>query len=93
MSMRRTLLAAIPLAFVSGAAIAADSPGLGQPISEADIKNWDISIGPDGVGLPPGSGTAVQGAAIYVQKCEPCHGKEGKGATNTALVGGIGCAP
>ena len=30
-----------------------------------------------GTGLPPGSGTAVQGAAIYSQKCAICHGENG----------------
>ena len=34
---------------------------------------------PDGAGLPPGSGTAAQGAVIYAQKCVACHGEGGKG--------------
>ena len=34
---------------------------------------------PDGAGLPPGSGTAAQGAPIYAQKCVACHGEGGKG--------------
>ena len=42
--------------FASGAALA-QSPKLGKPISEADIKPWDIAILPDGTGLPPGRGT------------------------------------
>ena len=40
-------------------AIAADGPGLGQKITEADLALWDISIGPDGKGLPAGSGTSA----------------------------------
>ena len=55
------------------------TPGLGQNVTEADLALWDISIGPDGAGLPPGSGTPAQGAAIYAQKCEVCHGKGGYG--------------
>ena len=90
MSMRKSLLLAAALVFAADTALAADGPGLGQPVTEADLANWDISIGPDGVGLPPGSGTAAQGAAIYAQKCEACHGKEGKGGQAAALVGGIG---
>ena len=43
---------------------------------------------PDGTGLPPGSGTAAQGAPIYAQKCAACHGESGKGGTAAALVGG-----
>jgi S-disulfanyl-L-cysteine oxidoreductase SoxD len=93
MSMRSLIgaaLAAAALAFAAGAAGAADLPGLGQPVSEADLAKWDISIAPDGAGLPPGSGTAKDGAAIYAQKCELCHGKEGAGGVAARLVGGIG---
>jgi len=70
----------------AAAAVAADLPGLGKPVSEADLALWDMSIGPDGRGLPPGSGTAAQGAAIYAQKCEACHGKDGQGGTNAMLA-------
>jgi mono/diheme cytochrome c family protein len=69
-----------------GAAMAADQPGLGKPVSEADLALWDISIGPDGKGLPAGSGTPAQGAVIFAQKCEACHGKDGHGGTNAALA-------
>ncbi len=81
MSMRNSLialLAALPLALASGAAFA-QSTGLGKPITEADIKQWDIAILPDGSNLPPGSGTVAQGAQIYAQKCVACHGENGKG--------------
>jgi cytochrome c len=71
---------------LTGAAGAADHPGLGKPVSEADLANWDISIGPDGKGLPPGSGTSAQGATVFAQKCEACHGKEGTGGSNAALA-------
>jgi len=40
-------------------------PNLGQPITKGDLAPWDITIMPDGAGLPPGSGTAVQGAPIF----------------------------
>ena len=36
---------------LSHLAMAVDSPNLGQPVSEADLAAWDISIGPDGKGL------------------------------------------
>ena len=62
--------------------------GLGQPIAESEIKAWDISILPDGTGLPPGSGTPAQGARVYAEKCVSCHGEAGKGGTAAALVGG-----
>ncbi|MDA1184015.1 MAG: cytochrome c [Acidobacteria bacterium] len=75
------------LAFGGGAA-RAQGPGLGTPVSEAEIAAWDISVMPDGSGLPPGSGTAAQGAPIFAAKCAVCHGASGKGGPNAALVGG-----
>jgi S-disulfanyl-L-cysteine oxidoreductase SoxD len=74
--------------FLSGTALA-QSPGLGARISEAEIAAWDISILPDGTGLPAGSGTAAQGAPIFAQKCAFCHGEGGKGSpAGNVLVGG-----
>jgi hypothetical protein len=78
----------VALAFHASAAMAADAPHFGQPISPADAAAWDISIGPDGVGLPPGSGTPAQGAVVYAQKCAVCHGDKGEGKINARLVGG-----
>src|SRR5499427_6146810 len=86
MSMANCFALAVSLVLVSGAAIAADTPGLGKPVSEADLALWDMSIGPDGKGLPAGSGTPAQGAAIFAQKCEACHGKEGTGGANAMLA-------
>jgi len=57
--------------------VAAETPGLGKPIAEGDIAAWNIDVLPDGKGLPPGSGTAKQGAAVYSQKCALCHGENG----------------
>lgn len=68
----------------------AQTPRLGQPVSPADIAPWDISIGPDGAGLPPGRGTAAQGESVYVAQCQACHGEKGTGKPNDALAGGIG---
>jgi S-disulfanyl-L-cysteine oxidoreductase SoxD len=67
-----------------------EAPGLGKPATAAQIAGWDISVGPDGVGLPPGSGTAARGAAVYEQKCQACHGAKGAGQPNDRLVGGQG---
>jgi cytochrome c len=79
MSTRKSLLAASLAATLGSVAIAAESPKLGKPISEADIAAWSITAMPDGTGLPAGSGTAAQGAPIYAQKCVACHGENGKG--------------
>ena len=88
MSMPRLLAAALLTGALTSAACAGDTPGLGKPITEADIKPWDISVMPDGGNMPPGSGTAAQGAKLYVDKgCNLCHGDNGKGGLNPALVG------
>jgi S-disulfanyl-L-cysteine oxidoreductase SoxD len=68
----------------------AQTPQFGQAIAPADIAPWDISIGPDGPGLPPGRGTAAEGQAVYAAKCQVCHGDKGAGGPNDPLVGGIG---
>jgi len=67
--------------FVAAPALA-QTPRFGQPIAPADIVPWDISIGPDGAGLPPGRGTAEQGAAVYAAKCQACHAEKGAGSPN-----------
>src|SRR5215475_2450657 len=68
--------------------VLAEGPGLGKLTDPAEIAAWDISILPDGTGLPPGSGTSAQGARIYAQKCAMCHGENGKGGPFAAVVGG-----
>ena len=90
MSMHERTAFIVLFALVSGwgAATAAERQTFGQPISPQDFAAWDISIGPDGVGLPAGAGTSAQGAAIYAQKCVTCHGERGAGGSGGALVGG-----
>ena len=89
MFMRKTPITAFVLALSLGSSAAfAQAPNLGKPIDPAEIAAWDISILPDGTGLPPGSGTPAQGAPIYAQKCAMCHGIDGKGGVNAAVVGG-----
>jgi cytochrome c553 len=79
----------VALALCGGTALA-EGPGLGKSIDPADIAAWDISIQPDGSGLPPGSGTPAEGAKIFAGACTQCHGQDGKGTTvsPTPLVGG-----
>jgi S-disulfanyl-L-cysteine oxidoreductase SoxD len=95
MSMRELVWAT--LALVVGGCVSAgvapsatESPNLGREATPAQIAGWDISVGPDGVGLPPGKGTPVTGAIVYEQKCQVCHGAKGAGQPNDRLVGGQG---
>ena len=85
MPERATFTASLLLAMMTGASLA-ETPNLGKPIDEAAIAAWDISILPDGTGLPKGSGMPAQGAVIYAEKCATCHGDNGKGGTAAALV-------
>jgi cytochrome c len=88
--MLKPLAWAAVLTLAMGEAASAQAPQFGQPVTQADIAAWDISIGPDGKGLPPGSGTPAQGEAVYATKCQACHGEKGKGQPNDRLVGGQG---
>ena len=80
--LRLVVLGALAL----GSAVSAQN--LGTPISEAEIAPWDISILPDGTGLPPGSGMPSEGARIFAAKCSVCHGENGKGGLAAAIAGG-----
>jgi len=69
-------------------AFAQSSPryGVGRTPSAEEVRAWDISIGPTGEELPPGRGTAKQGAELYKQKgCAVCHGAAGMGGPAPAL--------
>src|SRR5258705_12915613 len=90
MSTRKTLVLAAALLLGAGVASGAEMAKFGKPISENDSKAWDISIGPDGVGLPAGSGTPAQGAMVFAAKCAACHGAKGEGGAGPRLVGGQG---
>lgn len=86
--MRRELM----IGLLAGVAMssAALAQNLGRSPTPAAVAAADISIGPDGVGLPPGSGSVAEGAAVYAAKCVACHGPDGAGAPGDRLTGGIG---
>ena len=52
---------------------------LGTTPSAEEIKARDTAVSPQGRELPPGSGTVMQGATVYAQKCVACHGPNGTG--------------
>ncbi len=90
----RSLATVVSVALVSVvlavAALAEAGPDLGIEATPEQVAEWDISIQPDGEGLPPGSGTALAGEPVYTLHCFSCHGAEGKGQLNDVLVGGHG---
>ncbi len=68
------------------------TPRVGRPATEETIKAMDLTVFPDGRGLPPGSGTAVKGKDVFKEKCSVCHNDKGEGRQGQypALVGGAG---
>lgn len=65
---------------------------LGTPVVEPDLVAWNIDVrGPDGQGLPPGSGNARTGKAVFDAQCASCHGAAAAGGPMFGtMVGGIG---
>ncbi len=75
-----------------GLLCAAATPNVGTPLTQADLANV-FAIPPDGTGLPPGHGTAAEGAKIYAQNCAACHADALQGQKTIgapALIGGRG---
>lgn len=90
MSMReaRRALVCAALAGAACPAPAADPvPHLGVAADATRVARWNLSIYPDGRGLPPGAGTAAQGRAVYEARCAKCHGAQGEGGSGGTLAG------
>jgi cytochrome c len=82
----KLLLAALLL---FGVSVSAQSPTyhLGRTPTPEEIRGWDISISPTGKELPPGHGTAKEGAELFVDKgCVQCHGRNGEGGKAPTLI-------
>jgi len=68
----------------------AQGPNLGRTLTPEETQKLDITIAPDGTGLPSGSGSVAVGATVYAQKCQGCHGAQGAGKPMEQLTGGVG---
>lgn len=84
-------VATIPLLLGSllGSPAIAQSPtyGVGRTPTAEELRRMDISISHTGAELPPGRGTAKEGAQVYVQKaCVACHGAAGVGGLAPILA-------
>lgn len=64
--------------------------GVGRAPTQAEIAAWDLTIPPDGEGLPAGSGNVADGKTIFLERCASCHGDDGKDPKYYVLVGGRG---
>ena len=82
MSLIRVVTTSLLLGSFLGGHAFAQSPsyGVGRTPSAEELRRMDISIGFSGEELPPGRGTAKEGAQLYMQKaCVGCHGVTGIG--------------
>ena len=93
----RAVLAAMVLPLICAGAVWAQTPSdgarltdLGTPATPEEIDAWGPIVGPDGEGLPAGSGTAAEGRALYDRRCAACHGPTGQEGPDDRLAGGQG---
>ena len=91
--MFRTMLLLLGLAGAAGLMAAAQAPRaqLGRAPSAEELQEENITVLPDGTGLPPGQGTAAEGETLYRSRCAACHGADGqKAGAGPQLAGGAG---
>ena len=73
-------LVAVALLLASPAFAQSSTYRVGRATTAEEIRRMDISIGAAGEELPPGRGTAKEGAQVFEQKaCIACHGPAGLG--------------
>jgi hypothetical protein len=84
------IVALIAMAGVWPAVAQLPTYAVGRPPTAEEVQAWDLTITPDGQGLPLGSGTAMLGQAIYAERCASCHGEKGEDPKYSRLVGGHG---
>jgi cytochrome c len=88
--MNRLLTLVAAILVITAVGVAQSPPrraGLGTPATPEQVAALDIDVSPDGAGLPPGGGSAREGAGVYAQTCAACHGANGEGGTADPLVG------
>jgi S-disulfanyl-L-cysteine oxidoreductase SoxD len=86
-------LRVVLLVWLMGASALAQGPtyGVGRTPTAEEIRALDIAIGPTGEELPPGRGTAKEGALVYRAKgCAGCHGGGGTGGRAPVLKARLG---
>ena len=85
-------LSLVSFVMLASATALAQGPtfGIGRTPTAEEIRARDISISPTGEELPPGRGTAKEGAQIYRAKCQACHGVEGTAGSAPILKSRMG---
>jgi cytochrome c len=92
MFRKRASLAGLGIACFFALLLSAQSPkyGVGRRPTDQEIRALEVAVAPDGKGLPEGSGSAVEGRALFALRCAKCHGEKGGGDVGPPLVGGRG---
>lgn len=90
--LRIVFAATSAFCILNSALVSAQGPTyrLGRTASAEEMRRLESFVTPSGEGLPPGSGTAERGKAIYAAQCARCHGATGREGPEDILVGGIG---
>lgn len=90
MSMRKCVMGLVlvaAMAHETALVAGMEGPKLGVVATAREIAARDISVFPDGTGLPLGAGTVTQGQTLYETQCASCHGPKGIGGSAEELVG------
>lgn len=88
-SSRKLFAALLMAACAASAGAQGKFPGIGRDATPKEVAAWDIDVRPDFKGLPPGSGTVLDGQDIWEDKCATCHGFFAESnSVFTPLVGG-----
>ena len=90
-TMRCSLNLLVPAMIVlaaPAAGLAQSRYNVGTPLGQDEIRSFDFMLGPEGKELPPGHGTAKDGAAVFAKRCAVCHGPNGEGGVVRRLVVG-----
>ena len=82
------LLVSVMILAAPAAGLAQSRYNVGTPLSQEEIRGFDFMLGPEGKELPPGRGTAKDGAAVFAKRCAVCHGPNGEGGVVRRLVVG-----
>src|SRR5437762_6629130 len=93
MSLPNVLLPSMVLAVCQLGWAQSPNYGLGKTPTAEEIRSLDIAVSPDGKELPPGRGSAKEGASLYAQKCAACHGATGSGGRAPQLIKTDSTAP
>jgi len=83
-----SLLASVFILVAPAAGLAQSRYNVGTPLSQDEIRGFDFMLGPEGKELPPGHGSAKEGATVFAKRCAVCHGQNGEGGVVRRLVVG-----